>query len=154
MEEMTYDSFKKGIRELGFATEEDLEGYAKITDDSIDVWDCKRRRLLATVSKKEHYVFEFHREMVQEFGTDEKANRLIDLVASLAKVPIKYRNINKKIKPSDVYYGMPQCYMIKPNEDWDDEDADHYTSIHELEALESWCNMKVFELLTAMEDGE
>lgn len=145
---MTYDSFKKKIRKLGFATEEDLEGYANISDESIDVWDCKRKRLLVSVSKKEHYVFEFYREMVQEFGTDEKAERLIDLVASLAKVPIKYRNINKKIKPSDVYYGMPQCHMIKPNEDWSDEDTNDYTSIHEIEALEKWCNMKVFELLT------
>lgn len=148
MEEMTYDSFKKEIRELGFATEEDLDGYANISDESLDVWDCKRKRLLATVSKKEHYVFEFYSEMLQEFYVDKKADQLIDLVAKLAKVPIKYRNINRKIKPSDVFYGMPQCYMIKPNEDWDDEDADHYTSIHELEALESWCNMKVFEILT------
>lgn len=57
-------------------------------------------------------------------------------------------NINKKLKPSDVYYGMPQCYMIKPNDDWSDNDTEDYTSIHELEALEKWCKMKVLELLT------
>lgn len=80
---MNYELFKYKVNDLGLKVDEDLY-FPQESETHIRVWDCKERRLLASISKTEPYNFEV--DMGQEFwATNEKADELIKLIASLSR---------------------------------------------------------------------